>query len=250
MTRSSFRDLCKVFVRTDGQPYVSADAEWNTLINDGLAILSFQTLLCFDSTIDLITSGGSKTWLYGTPPVYDLMDTGLYNTDSQGYARRIILPMNVILGDRPLRDLKGKMGPISFDEMQSIDVYGTAKTNTSGDVRYWCREHPYKIRIFPCPDTNFNTPSTVTGVIPGFYLHPALTNDAHTLYIADHHTRMAAAFTAALALDPRAQGTSLEKMQRLDQAAAAEFAQLKAMADQTFQRHLGFVPEAPQEVAA
>lgn len=240
MIRSEFRDLCKVWVRTDGQPYVSSDTEWNTLINDGLAILSRKTLICYASNIAINTGTG---WLYGTPPLYDLMDASLYTVDAQGYALKVFLPINVIIGDRPLRNLQDQVGKISNNEMQSFDVYGTAETSTAAGVRHWTLEWPRKIRLLATPGAGFNTPSVITGVLPGFYLHPALSNNAHTLYIPDDYTRMASAFVASLALDPRASGSSLEKMKRLDERSHGEFMELVTQAGVIYQRELGFVPQ-------
>lgn len=251
MIRSEFRTLVKAYTEFEAQPYITADADWNTVINERLALYSFLTLALYDDTIDIITTGPSKAWLYGNPPIYSLMDDGFYNPDALGLSRRVFWPKQVVVGaNNVLRNFAGRPGPITPREMNDQIPYSTATVLTAADILNWTMLPNYILRIFPKPDATFNNAGVVTGVIPGFYLHPSLTGDGQEVYLAQHHERAAAAFCAVGGLGPRASGSSLEKMQRLD-SQAADFMQYEVMqARRLMNEELGYILPAPAAVAA
>jgi len=240
MTRANFRTFCKKYIEFDAQPYITADADWNTLINERLELFSALTCCLFHDRITLGQTAVPAGWCYGGQyPRYNLLDGGFYALDTVGYTRRVFWPKQVRIAGRLLRDLGGKPGPISNEDMDALFSQTTAGSDLAADMLYWSWDASFTMRLFPGPDNDaFNVPS-VSGDISGYYLHPALTNDAHEIYVPDHMERAAACFVAVGALDPRAAGSSLEKMQRLDAQAADMMTQLMAQANLLMDKELG-----------
>jgi len=214
MTRAEFRTLVKEFLAFGAQPYPASDAEYNTAIARGLEEFSELSLCLYSDNNDINTATG---WLYGTPPLYDLTDAGFFNLDSQGYQRRVFLPTSVVVADRPLRDLGGRVGAVSYDTLQQVDVYASTEAAAAADVRYWSVGPERNLRLFPKPAAaTFNSGGVKTGIVVGWYWHPVLTNETHVMYLPPSDLEPAAAFCAARILEPRSQGASIVKMRELD----------------------------------
>jgi hypothetical protein len=104
-----------------------------------------------------------------------------------------------------LKDLRGRPGPVAVEVMQA------APTGVNGTPTWWCR--------LPVSNIQFNKAFVVTGyghTVSGFVRHSALTYESQELEIREPWVRTLARFIAMDLLDPKASGTSLEKVQRLD----------------------------------
>lgn len=216
MTRAEFRSLAQEYVKLSGQPYiaVSDTTNWDKLVNERLELFSFLTLALFDDTVQVNTSTG---WLVMPNGKYFLLNESLYEVDGVGYKRRVFLPTQVTVGNVALRNLKGGIGPVSHREMSDLTLSSSSvEAADDSDILCWAYSEPYVLRLFPTPAVGFNGGGLVAGRISGFYLHPALTNNAHEIYLPKHDQRAAAVFTAIGALEPQAGGSSFDRMNRLE----------------------------------
>lgn len=220
MVRSAFRTLVQAYCAADGQSYITTDADYDALINESLKIYAERTLAFYNDSIVLTLVNGTG--------VYDLRDitTPVVTT----YA--VCWPVSVIINNAPLKDFKGRPGPITQEEFQGLsDGYSAA---AGASPTRWTRYSPTTIRLYVKP--NATTVSTGNNYIAGYYLPADITagagSDSTEIPLPIEHERVAAAFTAARAIDPRASGSSLEKMARLDAAAAEQMARFEALAQQ------------------
>lgn len=220
MTWGDYRTFVKSFVTFNGKPAVSSNAEWDTAIARYLDEYCETALCLYTDNNAIETTDG---WLHGTPPIYDLLDTTLYTAGSDGYARRVVWPVSVVVSDRVLRNLAGRHGPVTVEEMHAMNPYGQATTTSVTAVKYWSFRPDKKIRLFRQPATGFNSGGVKTGVIPGWYLHPKMTNDAHVLHLPGAEEHPSACWVAARVMQPNAQGSALEKMAALSRVAREHF---------------------------
>ena len=220
MTWGDYRTFVKSFTTFNAKPAISSNAEWDTAIARYLDEYC-ETALCLYADNNAIET--TDGWLHGVPPIYDLMDGTFYAAGTDGYTRRVVWPVNVVVQDRTLRNLAGRHGPVSVSEMQSLNPYGQATTTSVAAVKYWSFRPDKKIRVFRQPASGFNSGTVKTGVIPGWYLHPKMTNDAHVLHLPTAEEHPSAVWIAARVMQPNAQGSSLEKMAALSLTAREHF---------------------------
>ncbi len=210
MVRSAFRTLVQAYVATDGQQYITTDADYDALINEGLKIYAERTLCFFNDSVVLNLVNGTAT--------YDLRDI----TTPVVTTYQVVWPVSVIINNAPLKNFYGRPGPITQKEFQGLtDGYSAA---AGASPTRWTLEAPTTIRLYVKP--NATTVSSGNNFVAGFTLPVDITagagSDSTEIPLPIEHERVAAAFVASLAIDPRASGSSLEKMQRLDGAAAAQ----------------------------
>lgn len=214
-----------------GQPLIkldgSEDAKLTAFLWETLARYTRLTGALFEHNLRLSTSTG---WLSGAhPPVYNLL-ASIWEPDSVGYQTKVWLPVQVAVGGRTLRDLRGRPGPISSQELAELQAYGDPGTTEPDEVAHWCRLPEERIRLFPGPKTGF--PTSVEAWISGYRLFPEVADNAHGVYLQEWEQDEAVEYCVLRlfrhwdAPGPRAEHEALLKA--MEERFAAQFAEKEA----------------------
>lgn len=186
LTFEEVRDLAKEYVRVEAQPYVDTDGKWTAVINEACYKFSVETL-CIPGQTRLLTTPAKA----------------IYELESD-----LDLPM--ALATRIISDQKIQLTLVGRDYVDR------ASLQPAGRPRGYAYYGEGKIRFTPTPDDAYELN------VFGYLAHPLVDYEGAEILIPRRYMRTLAVYAAALALDPRASGSSLEKMARLSIQAASE----------------------------
>lgn len=189
MNKSEIRTLAKRYTEYESQPYVTTDEDWDTLMAEALIQFSTDTLCLRENRVRLDVAP----------------NVGVYNLRTAPEIR-IALPLNVRLNGEIFKNFNGDPGPVHANQ---YDRYFPNPDN--GKPKRWCHHPPDGIRFLPTPDTIY------TLEVDAYVIHPEVIGEQDPILFPEEYHRTFAIFMASLALGPRAAGSSLERMERLDQ---------------------------------
>lgn len=206
MTRAEFESLMLEYTKTEAQPFVNSGAGLHTLVSDAIREFCAYSYCLFDDNVALTVPSAR---------VIDLRGVLL--------ASEVICPVSVALGGTQLRNFEDRIGPCTLQEVTSN------RSETAGVASRWAFKLPNHI-VFE------RSLSGVTGSswVAGFTMHPVLEDDGDVVALPDDWLRPAIVWAASRLIDPRAGGTSLDKMRSLDERAATAAVFLARVAVQEY----------------
>lgn len=198
MTRGEFEELVIAYCDTEAQPYIAtrptAASELGAFCSDAIREFTGWSYCLFQNEVALTVPASAVVALVGAH-----------------LAKEVICPVAVYLNSVPLRNYEDQIAPCRLNEVTVGRVTG------SGTPTRWAFRPPEQIL--------FNqTAGSIAGSswVNGFIRHPVLASDSAVVELKEEFIRPAVLWAVAKLMEPRAGGTSLDKMTTLD-ARAKEF---------------------------
>lgn len=222
MTLGEFRTLVLAYAQVEGQPYLTAAADVDSLLNEKLREFAKRTLCLYTpSAAFALQSGVSTYYLEGTTdPVVTSGTTEFVRIN------------HVILNSLPLYDPIGKMGQTDHSALIAEDP--NYMETAAGTPTRWVLLPGSKILLAPKPSAAFLTTSSGKNFVSGWTFPATLVDDADELSIPIDIQRTAAIFCAAELIGPYASGSSLEKYGRLLSIAEAKMREIRNEYDRVY----------------
>lgn len=222
MTLGEFRTLVLAYAQVEGQPYLTAAADVDSLLNEKLREFAKRTLCLYTpSAAFALQSGVSTYYLEGTTdPVVTSGTTEFVRIN------------HVILNSLPLYNPYGTMGPTNLPDLIALDP--NYMETAAGTPTQWVLLPGSKILLAPKPSASFLTTSSGKNFVAGWTFPATLVDDADELAIPVDTQRSAAIFCAAELIGPYASGSSLEKYGRLLSIAEAKIKEIRNEYDRVY----------------
>lgn len=212
MTLAEIRALAEEFAKADGQTYVTGTADKTAIINEMLVWYAEQCLAFFNPRVALTTVSG----------------TSLYDLRSASVTVRVVYPVALVMNNVVIKDFYGRSGPISTKEY--LNLSDNTSVSNSATITRWVFEPPNSIRLYPAPNGAISN-----SYVQGFTVPAALSAESDECPLPVESEREFAMLCAARFIDPRAAGTSLEKLKRMDESVFNSIAARRAKAARLMQ---------------
>lgn len=196
MTFLEFSQLVSKHTEFEAQPSETTTPELKTAITQSLKLFCEQTYCLYRENVSVTIPMGARI------------------VDLQAITPPVIRATQLRIDNQVLRRSDGKAGSIRPHEAAHLNK------SDSGTPKRWWSISMSQIGIHPRPTGD------TQAQVEGYVSHPPYVNDSDLVILPDELLRVAAAFTAARILLPRASGSSLEKMKTLDAEAAMVFEKL------------------------
>lgn len=200
MTRPELLAEVDEYLQVDAQVAARTSDRRNTLVQRALDHFTYDTLCLYDDNVSMTTESGVAR--------YTTTDLGVFS-------RRLVMPKAMSVDDHPVFNEGYYLGSTSLSTWEETRQYKDP-ARPSG----WIMAGTDQIILTPTPDDAYNLRWA------GHVYHDLVINDIDDLEIPLRHEHTLIVYTAVLFLGARAQGSTLEKMQRLSAEAAANMEKL------------------------